>query len=62
MAEEFSEAQPAVSETADGAIETDRVELQSSAAKSIDAETVAMYSSAAHCSRNSGPATAKCSP
>ena len=47
MAEEFSEAQPAVSETADGAIETDRVELQSSAAKSIDADTVAMHSSVA---------------
>ena len=47
MAEEFSEAQPAVSETADGAIAADRVELKSSAAKSIDADSVTMHSSAA---------------
>jgi hypothetical protein len=47
VAKELSEAQPSVSETADGAIAADRVVLHSSAAKSIDAETVAMHSSAA---------------
>jgi hypothetical protein len=47
MAEECSEVQPAVSETDKGAAGADRVNLQSSAAKSIDAETVMMHSSAA---------------